>query len=96
MKFDLTTPCKDCPFRVDGRTKKADEVASQDQIELHLSDDEYSSGCHLTSCKPETDDQYCMGAYLAKKSRGRMSAVIRDAVASGEFNPKRVANIKTI
>jgi len=76
MKFDLTTPCKACPFRVGSISRVSDErqVASV----LNPSHYEYSQACHEHNHKAEKNQQYCIGAMQSLLARGQSTRTIDD------------------
>jgi len=94
MKFDLKSPCRDCPFRTGVmRTKRADEVATPEQMNHALNGDvyDYSQSCHKTNGGDAharaKREQYCVGAVLSLLKRGRLTRTLGEAQQAGRFNP---------
>lgn len=90
MKFNLTTPCKDCPFRKDIafslRPERAEEIS-----QALLNDQSFV--CHKTvdyenenEDKDRSKESFCAGALIILEREGRPNYLPRIAVAFGELN----------
>jgi len=87
MKFNLTSPCKDCPFRKDclpgwlGR-ERATEIAADCVI------GDFSFACHKTTFGEAPEESQCAGAMImVEKERGSVVAnlFLRLAVRFGHL-----------
>jgi hypothetical protein len=90
MKYDLKSPCKDCPFRTgEARTAKAADVATPAQMDHALRGDgyDYSQSCHKTNGGDARREQYCVGAALSLLKRGRSTRTLDEAQAAGRYDP---------
>lgn len=90
MRFDLKSPCADCPFRAGARrTLKADDVATPPQMNHALNGNvyDYSQSCHKTNGGDAEREQYCAGAALSLLKRGRSTRTLDEAQACGLYDP---------
>lgn len=85
MRFDLTAPCKTCPFRVGGRTTRVSD-ARQIASVLDPKHYDYSQTCHEHSHKSEKNQQYCIGAMQSLQQRGQSTRTIDEFLwSNGTF-----------
>lgn len=86
MKFDLKTPCKDCPFIKGSSTNTTLPDERLDQI---VSDIRHgmSFTCHKTLEKPSCEQQHCAGAmiFLEREERPNQMMRIAERVRSYDY-----------
>lgn len=79
MKFDLTTPCKTCPFRADAPPFHLREGRAQGIVESLDGGNTFK--CHNTS---ERNPHHCAGALITlKREHGGFSGALALACAVG-------------
>lgn len=99
MKFTLTKPCKDCPFRND-ITPYLTEARAKEITDGILKDD-ITFTCHKTldgtwehdedgKYTPGDGDIHCAGALILNEKEGRPNWRIRLAAFLGLFEPERL------
>lgn len=78
MKFDLKTPCKDCPFIKDSSTNL---TLSEGRIDGIVEDirNGMSFTCHKTLDKPDNEQQHCGGAMIFLERENRPNQMMRIA-----------------
>jgi hypothetical protein len=94
MKFDLTKPCAECPFRHDINGYLREEWA-EEIVEALLSDATFS--CHKTN---EYDDegeplesgesQHCAGAMILLEHQEQPNQLMRISRRLGFYDPSRL------
>lgn len=92
MRFDLRTPCRDCPFRTDiefalapGRVREIwDAITTQDATFV----------CHKTTrfdddgeYRASATEQHCAGALILLLRKERPNQLMRIAARIGRFDP---------
>jgi hypothetical protein len=70
MKFDLSDPCMECPFRAGASSQRIVTDAKQLRDVLKDKTGRYTQTCHTYT------NQYCVGAALSRQKRGLSSRVL--------------------
>ncbi len=93
MKFDMTTPCNDCPFRKVGGIRisegRTHEIAS-----MMLSSNGGTFVCHKTSSDvsgkrlPEKDQVHCAGALIFAEKNDTATQMMRWMERIDLYDPK--------
>lgn len=99
MKFDMTTPCDNCPFRTEppfyGGLQRAQEIA--DALERGQ-----TFQCHKTveyvdsddndgeTSVPTPGDQHCAGALILLERNGMPGQLARIAERFGMYDPSKL------
>lgn len=92
MKYTMTTPCDNCPFRRDtplGKSTTARRLAEFASAAFH---------CHKTGTKdeegsnfiPTEDSQHCAGALIYLEKRNRPSQMMRIAERLGMYDRSKL------
>jgi hypothetical protein len=96
VRFDLTRPCGDCPFRRMGgiriRAGRIREIAG-------LMLEEGAGGsftCHNTRERRKVDRQHCAGALIFALKNGVETQVMQLAHRLGLYDPKALRGRKAI
>lgn len=102
MKFDLKTPCKDCPFRSDrpGYLRKARAREISTALDPRHLGGGSTFTCHKTTVPADDDDedggmvdgpnaQHCAGALIMLEKSGRLdhNQTLRIMARLGAFDP---------
>lgn len=84
MKFDMKTPCKDCPFLVGSSTNRTlREGRLEEIVEAIRSDGTFQ--CHKT-IDEDIDDQHCAGALVFIEREGTPNNMLRIAHRLGLYD----------
>ncbi|MGG6267082.1 DUF6283 family protein [Leptolyngbya sp. AN03gr2] len=83
MKFSLTQPCKDCPFRISPLFHLGTE--RRKEISEALQDDTQTFPCHKTL--QHREPQHCAGAIIVLEKMGMRSIMLRLAMRTGTYDP---------
>lgn len=97
MRFELKSPCKDCPF---ARGSSTNTTLANGRIESIVKDLEHNDKtfqCHKT-LEEHVQDQHCAGALLFVKQNETMNnnAMLRLAQRIGIFNADALKDTNTI
>lgn len=84
MKFDLKTPCIDCPFIKGSRTNVSLRKGRIEGIIDDLRKD-MSFICHKTIDKPQREQQHCAGALIFLEREDRPNQMMRIAERLGLY-----------
>lgn len=85
MKFDMKTPCKDCPFLVGSSTNRTlREGRLGEIVEAIRSDGTFQ--CHKT-INEHIDDQHCGGALVYMEKNRIDNNMLRIAMRLGLYDP---------
>lgn len=89
MKFDLKTPCKDCPF-VKGSSTNI--TLAEGRIEGIIQDlrNDMSFICHKTLGKPQPEQQHCGGAMIFLEKENRPNQMMRIAERVGIYDHRNL------
>ncbi|URJ76316.1 hypothetical protein MF621_004022 (plasmid) [Bacillus velezensis] len=87
MKFDLKTPCKDCPFIKGSRTNISLPHERIEEIVNDIRDDK-SFICHKTLELQKSDQQHCGGAMIFLEREERPNQIMRIAERIGVYDHK--------
>lgn len=96
MKYDMTSPCVNCPFRRDGfiplRQERVEEIA-----EGMLSTQGHEFACHKTcghdedgDTTVEGDSQHCGGALIFAEKNGNATQMMRICERIGLYNASKL------
>lgn len=85
MKFDLKTPCKDCPFIKGSSTNKSLNPGRIDSIVEELRSD-LAFTCHKTLDMPRSTQQHCGGALIFLEREERPNQLMRIAERVGIYD----------
>ncbi len=99
MRFDLRSPCSDCPFRTDAPMHEG--IIAEIHNKLTAMDDAaLAHSCHQTDpradCAPEkrvpkgSPVQHCAGALIMQRKMGDPQLLAAMAEAKGLFKPERL------
>lgn len=85
MKFRMTKPCKDCPFRVGSSTHA---TLVEGRIEGIVEDlrNNHSFTCHKTLEKPSMEQEHCAGALIFLEREDRPNQIMRIAERIGSYD----------
>lgn len=76
MNFNLTRPCGNCPFRVEGAIElRPGRLAGI--VRALLADDRSSFLCHKTTHRKRAEQSVCAGAMVYLLKAGRPSVAMR-------------------
>lgn len=94
MKFDLTRPCSDCPFRKDKKFPLRESRVREIVTGLLYRDASFS--CHkTTSAKGKTnrdaEAQHCAGAMIFLEQRGQPTQMMRIAERLGMYDHTKLS-----
>lgn len=78
MKFNMTKPCKDCPFIVGSSTNTTLAEGRLDEIVEDIRND-MSFTCHKTLDKPSSEQEHCAGALIFLERENRPNQMMRIA-----------------
>lgn len=102
MKFDLTTPCNDCPFRIDGKGVQLGPGRWQEIRECIEEEDGYFP-CHKTIDYGDHDDtgsprlqpgmQHCAGAMIHLEQLEKPNQFMRVAERLGLYDPDQLDDV---
>ena len=89
MKFDLKTPCRDCPFITGSSTNIS---LAKGRIEGIVKDirEDLSFTCHKTLELPEMDQQHCAGAMIFLEREENPNQIMRIAERIGLYDYKKL------
>ncbi|WP_121616827.1 hypothetical protein [Virgibacillus halodenitrificans] len=89
MKFDLKTPCKDCPF-IKGSSTNI--TLAEGRIEEIVDDirDGMTFTCHKTLEKPKREQQHCGGALIFLEKESRPNQMMRIAERIGVYDHRKL------
>ncbi|RST57658.1 hypothetical protein D5F11_021600 [Siminovitchia terrae] len=89
MKFDLKTPCKDCPFIKGSSTNK---TLAEDRIEGIV--DDIRAGmtftCHKTLQKHTSEQQHCAGALIFLEKENKPNQMMKIAERLGLYDHRKL------
>lgn len=86
MKFDLTKPCKECPFRSD-RPGYLHPERVEEITDALMSDHTFQ--CHKT-IKSGVDDQHCAGALIFLEANERPNQMMRIMERLGAYDRSKL------
>jgi hypothetical protein len=89
MRFNLKSPCRDCPFIKGSRTNITLAKGRLEGIVEGLKKDE-SFICHKTLQSPKTVQEHCAGAMLYLEREDRPNQVMRIAERLGMYDRYRL------
>lgn len=89
MKFDLKTPCKDCPFLKGSSTNETLEEGRLDGIVEDIRNDA-SFTCHKTLDLEFTKRQHCGGALIFLEREENPNQMMRIAERIGMYDYKKL------
>lgn len=89
MKFDLKTPCKDCPFI---KSSSTNMTLAEGRIEEIVDDirDGMTFTCHKTLEKPKNEQQHCGGALIFLEKENRPNQMMRIAERIGVYDYRKL------
>lgn len=89
MKFDLKTPCKDCPFIKGSSTNT---TLAEGRLESIVADIRVgmSFTCHKTLELPSTKQQHCAGALVFLEKEENPNQMMRIAERIGFYDHKKL------
>lgn len=89
MKFDLKTPCKDCPFIKGSATNTTLAEGRLDEI---VEDISYGAHfiCHKTLELPSNDQQHCAGALIYLERDDNPNQMMRIAERLGMYDRRKL------
>jgi len=77
MKFDLTHPCKDCPYRTDVvpylKQDRAEEIIHE------ITENQKTFTCHKTTELDDRNRQHCAGALILLEKNNEPNQMMRIA-----------------
>lgn len=95
MKFNLTTPCGDCPFRNDGKGIRLRRSRAQDILDA-ITDLDLTFSCHKTVEYDDEDDEgfhivgdgeeHCAGALILLEHLEQPNQLMRIAERTGGYD----------
>ncbi len=89
MKFDLKTPCKDCPFIKGSSTNTTLAEGRLEEIVEGIRAD-MSFTCHKTLHMPSSDQQHCAGAMIFLEKEDRPNQMMRIAERIGMYDRRKL------
>lgn len=78
MRFDLTSPCKDCPFICNSSTNRSLDSERLKNIANDIRND-MSFTCHKSLDKPKSLQQHCGGALIMLEKENNPNQIMRTA-----------------
>lgn len=94
MKFDLKSPCSNCPFRKDINPYL--NKARVRDLEKSLISKQESFVCHKTSHKlgapKDKDENHCAGALIVMEKENKPNQMMRIAERLGLYNRHELKN----
>jgi hypothetical protein len=89
MRFDLKTPCKDCPFIKGSSTNT---TLAEGRLEGIVDDirNDMTFACHKTLEKPKSEQQHCGGALIFLEKENRPNQMMRIAERFGKYDYKKL------
>lgn len=88
MKFDMKTPCKDCPFLVGSSTNQTLREGRLEEIVDGIRSDG-TFQCHKT-LEENIEDQHCAGALVFIEREGTPNNMVRVAERLGLYDHKKL------
>lgn len=89
MKFDLKTPCKDCPFIKGSSTNISLEAGRIEGIVQDIRND-MTFTCHKTLEKRSAEQQHCAGALVFLEREENPNQMMRMAERFGMYDYKKL------
>lgn len=89
MKFDMTKPCKDCPFIVGSSTNTTLVEGRLDGIVEDI-EKGYTFTCHKTLELPSREQQHCAGALIYLEKQDRPNQLMRIAERFGDYDRRKL------
>lgn len=87
MKFDLKTPCGNCPFKV--KTIPYISTERAEEISLGIMNGKTFT-CHKTTDLPDIKQQHCAGAMLFLEKQNNPNQMMRIAERFGDYKHKEL------
>lgn len=91
MKYTLTKPCKDCPFRSD--IKGYLTKARVREIIYGITSEQKTFSCHKTNdeeCNETENSQHCAGALIFLERRNQPNQMMRIAERLGLYDRRKL------
>jgi hypothetical protein len=85
MRFNMTKPCKDCPFRVGSSTNMTLAEGRIEEIVDDLRRD-MSFTCHKTLDMPNMEQEHCAGALIFLEKEDNPNQIMRFAERIGLYD----------
>lgn len=95
MKFDLKTPCKECPFLKGSSTNLTLEPGRIPGI-INAIRDDATFTCHKTLDLDKYEQQHCAGALAFLEREGQRNRPLRMAMAFGWYDPAKLKDVPNL
>lgn len=91
MNFELTNPCKDCPFRTDKPNQQhwLGEARAKEICES-LIDNQQNFQCHKTNDLPTDKHQHCAGAMIMLEHIQKPNQMMRISERLGFYDHRKL------
>lgn len=89
MKFDLKTPCKDCPFLKGSSTNTTLREGRLEEIIGDIRND-MTFTCHKTLEMPGSEQQHCGGAMIFLEKEENPNQMMRIAERIGMYDHQKL------
>lgn len=89
MKFDLKSPCVDCPFVKGGSANLTLRPGRLEEIVRDIRKD-MSFTCHKTLGKASSEQQHCGGALIFLEKENLPNQMMRIAERIGLYDPNKL------
>jgi hypothetical protein len=90
LKFNLETPCKDCPFICGSSTNLTLAEGRLDDIIDDLRYKDQSFICHKTTDLPSSEQQHCGGALIFLEKENNPNQMMRIAERIGLYDRRKL------
>lgn len=85
MKFDLKTPCNNCPFSTDSRVGWLGEDRAEELIQA-IAEQDQPFTCHKTDRTEGIEPQHCAGALILLEKEEKPNQMMRISERLGLYD----------